>query len=57
MFVRLVYDGSYLKRFRMLKTGMLLCFARIGVNPPQSPFFKGGDINVPLFGKEGLGEI
>ncbi|MCD6333671.1 MAG: hypothetical protein J7L89_10415, partial [Bacteroidales bacterium] len=26
-------------------------------NPPQSPFFKGGGLKAPLFGKEGLGEI
>ncbi|RLI67582.1 MAG: hypothetical protein DRP02_14250 [Candidatus Gerdarchaeota archaeon] len=26
-------------------------------NPPQSPFFKGGSLKTPLFGKEGLGEI
>jgi hypothetical protein len=26
-------------------------------NPPQSPFFKGGNFFIPLFGKEGSGEI
>jgi hypothetical protein len=27
------------------------------LNPPYSPFFKGGDSFMPLFGKEGPGEI
>ncbi len=50
----LLYEWAIAEGFDFVATGH---YARIDKNPPRPSFTKGGSTGVPLFRKEGLGEI